>query len=90
MEALLLASKVVAFPTATRRIGAQGRVAREGVHVQRRRLVDFVGNLLGSIRHGNNSKMQKTSRQTGHHPSEGGSSIGSCAHGRVVKRPPGP
>ena len=44
MEALLLASQVVVVPTAT-----QGKVAREGVHVQRRRLVDFVGNLLGSF-----------------------------------------
>ena len=37
---------------------------REDVHVQFRRVVDFVGNLVGSFRHENNSKMQKTSRQT--------------------------
>ena len=31
LEVLLLASQVVVFPTATRRIGAQGKVARECV-----------------------------------------------------------
>ena len=51
-----------------------------------RRLGDFVGNLFGRFRHGNNSKMQKTS---GANRTPSSSSIGSCAHGRVVKRPPG-